>query len=67
MIMLVGGVFWDEALNKVFNPFILRAAKKGLTVLEIFYIKKHSKRNVDQKSKRNVDQKSNNNSPSNTF
>ena len=44
-----------------FNPFTLRAAKRGLTILEIFHLQKHSLGNI---WRRNVDQKPNHNSPS---
>ena len=42
------------------NPFALRAAKRGLTILEIFSLQKHFFENI---WRRNVDQKINNNSP----
>ena len=44
------------------NPFTLRAAKRGLTILELFYLQKHFLGNVWRRS---VDQKPNKNSPSN--
>ena len=44
--------------KKLFNPFTLRVAKKGLTILDIFIEQKHFLR-------RNINQKSKNNSPSN--
>ena len=44
------------------DPFTLIAAKRGLMILEIFYVKKHFEENI---RKRYVDQKANNNSPSN--
>ena len=44
------------------NPFTLRTAKRGLTILEIFYLQKHFLENIWRK---NVDQKSENNSRSN--
>ena len=44
------------------NPFTLRAAKRGRTILEIFPFQKQFFENI---SMRNVDQKTNNKSPSN--
>ena len=46
------------------NPFTLRAAKRGLPILEISYLQEHFLENIQKK---NVDQKPNNNSPSNIF
>ena len=43
------------------NLITLRAAKTGLTILEIFYFRSHFLENI---WRRNVDPKSNNNSPS---
>ena len=45
-----------------FNPFTLRVAKKGLTILAIFHLQKHFLENI---LRRNVDLKPNNKSPSN--
>ena len=45
-----------------FNPLPLRAAKTGLTILEIFHLQKHFLENI---SKGNVNQNPQNNSPSN--
>ena len=44
------------------NPFTLRAAKRGLTIWEIFSLQKHFFLNIWE---RNVNQKTNNKSPSN--
>ena len=44
------------------NPLALRAAKRGLTILEIFNLQTHFLENI---KRRNVDHKSNKNSPSN--
>ena len=44
------------------NPFTLRAAKRGLTILKIFQLQKHFLENI---RRRNVDKKPNNESPSN--
>ena len=46
------------------NPLMLRAAKRGLMILNIFYIQKHFLENIWRRS---VYQKPNNNSPSNYF
>ena len=46
------------------NPFTLRAAKRGLTILEIFQLQKLLHKNI---GRRNVDQKPNNNSAWNIF
>ena len=48
--------------GKFFNPLTLRAAKIGLTILEILYLQKHFIENI---WRRNVDHKPNKNSPSN--
>ena len=44
------------------NPLTLRSAKRGLMILEIFYLQKHFPENI---SRRNVVQKPNKNSSSN--
>ena len=52
--------FFQETNN--LNPFTLRAAKRGLTILEILYLQKHFIENI---WRRNVDHKPNKDSPSN--
>ena len=51
-----------KLVNHLINPLTLRAAKTGLTILEIFYLQKHFLESI---WRRNVDQKPNNNSPTN--
>ena len=53
----------EHCMTGYFNPFTLRAAKRGLTILEIFSLQKHFFENI---WRRNVDQKINNNSPWNS-
>ena len=48
--------------RNLINPFTLRAAKRGLTILEIFSLQKHFFENI---WRRNVNQRLHNNSPSN--
>ena len=47
--------------KKTINPFALRAAKRGLTILEIICLQKHFLKNI---LRGNVNQKPNKNSPS---
>ena len=49
---------------KVINSLALRAAKRGLTNLEIFYLQKYF---LENNQRRNVDQEVSNNSPSNVL
>ena len=51
-----------KEINFSVNPLTLRAAKRGLTNLEIFYLQKYF---LENNQRRIVDQKVNNNSPSN--
>ena len=55
------GLVWFISSSNI-NPFTLRAAKRGLMILEIFCLQKHFLENF---WRRNVDQQPNNNSPSN--
>ena len=62
---ILKAAYFVVSRNKYFpcldlNPFTLRAAKRGLTILEIFSLQKHFFENI---WRRNVDHTINNNSP----